>query len=46
VICGDSPNWILYSTITGYFSKPYKQCGEKKKKIFPEQQNINKTGLR
>jgi len=47
LIFGDSPNWIIYGTITGYFSRPYEQWGEKKKNcIFPEQQNINKTGLR
>lgn len=37
LIFGDSPNWIIYGTITGYFSRPYEQWGEKKKNcIFPE----------
>jgi hypothetical protein len=35
MIYGDSPNWILYSTITGYFSRPYKQLGKKKKNYLP-----------
>jgi hypothetical protein len=35
MICGDSPYWILYSTITGYFSGPYEQWGGEKKLYLP-----------
>jgi len=40
MICGDYPNWILYSTITGYFSRPYEQWGEKKKIVSSQSSKI------
>jgi len=40
LICGDSPNWLLYSTITGYFSRPYEQWGEKKKIVSSQSSKI------